>query len=178
VRPAARGDLPAIDRIYNDAIRETTATWDEEPWPIARREAWWAEHTADPTTPVLVAEVADEVVGFAYLSWYRPKSGYRFTREDTVYIDPPWHGKGLGRALLSRLVAHAEAVELHTLLAFIDATNTASIRLHASLGFDVIGTEREVGYKFGRWLDATAMQLLLPRGRSRPAKVASPGPGY
>lgn len=163
IRPAVRADLPGIHAIYNDAILNTTATWDEEPWPFERREAWWAEHEADPTTPVLVADANGTVAGFSCLSWYRPKRGYRFTREDTIYVHPDWQGRGLGRALLSALIERARELGLHVLLAVIEATNEPSIRLHASLGFEVVGTERETGFKFGRWLDATTMQLTLGR---------------
>jgi phosphinothricin acetyltransferase len=163
VRRATEADLPHIHRIYNDAIRDTTATWDEEPWPWRQRQAWWREHVADPTTPVFVAELADgSMAGFAYLSWYRPKSGYRFTREDTVYVDPAWQGQGLGRALLAALVGEAHALGLHVLIASIEAANEGSLRLHAALGFEAVGTEREVGFKFGRWLDATILQLRIP----------------
>ncbi len=162
IRPATVRDLPAIHAIYNEAILTTTATWDEEPWAYAEREAWWREHEADPTCPVLAAEYAGETIGFAYLSWYRTKSGYRFTRENTVYVAPEHHGKGVGRALMTELVGLAGGMDLHVLLAAIEATNEASIRLHASLGYVVAGTAREVGFKFGRWLDLLTMQLTLP----------------
>ena len=162
IRRATRDDLAAIHRIYNDAILTTTATWDEEPWPIDRREAWWEEHAADRSTPVLVAQApGGAVAGFAYLSWYRPKSGYRFTRENTVYVDPAFHRRGMGLALLEALLREASALGLHAIIASIEAENAASIALHERLGFALIGREREVGFKFGRWLDAVSMQLLL-----------------
>lgn len=164
VRPATEADLQAIHRVYNDAIRETTATWDEEPWTLAARVAWWREHAADPTCPVIAAEVGGVCAGFAYLSWYRRKSGYRFTREDTLYVAPPFQGQGLGRALLTALVGEARRLDLHTLVAVVEASNTASLALHQALGFATVGTEREIGFKFGRWLDATTLQLLLAEG--------------
>lgn len=162
LRPALPADLSAIQRIYDEAIRDTTATWDEAPWPWEQRLAWWREHEADPTTPVFVAEAGGEVVAFAYLSWYRPKSGYRFTREDTVYVDPAYQGKGLGRALLEETVGAARELGVHVLIASIEATNAASLALHASLGFEPAGVQREVGFKFGRWLDLVVLQLVLP----------------
>jgi phosphinothricin acetyltransferase len=175
VRDAIATDLPRINAIYNDAIATTVATWDEEPWPIHRRVAWWEEHAADPTTPVLVASLPGEpVVGFAYLSWYRPKAGYRSTREDTVYIDPGYHGRGIGRALLAELVARARRDGMHALVAIIEASNTASISLHARLGFRVAGREPEVGRKFGRWLDLVTMVMLLENGNAPAAGPSIP----
>lgn len=161
IRPATHADLPAILRIYNDAIRDTTATWDEAPWTMAQREAWWEQHMADRGSPVLAAEAGGELAGFAYLSVYRPKTGYRFTREDTIYLDPRFHGQGIGRQLLAALVDRARVLKLHALIAIIEASNEASIALHRGAGFEVVGHEREVGFKFGRWLDLVTMELLL-----------------
>jgi phosphinothricin acetyltransferase len=162
IRPATVADLERIHAIYNDAILNTTAVWDEAPWPFERRLAWWEEHAGDPTTPVIAADVpGTQVAGFAYLSWFRPKTGYRFTRENTIYVDPAFHGRRLGTLLMTDLIGRARALELHTLLAIIESTNEASIRLHASLGYTHAGTDRETGFKFGRWLDATTMQLML-----------------
>ncbi|MCC7365394.1 MAG: N-acetyltransferase [Dehalococcoidia bacterium] len=161
VRAATQADLAAIQRIHSQAVLETTATWDEEPWPWEQRLHWFQEHEADPTTPVFVAEVGGEVAGFSYLSWYRPKVGYRFTREDTVYVDPAFHRKGVGRLLVGRVVEAARELGLHSLIAAIEAENVASIELHRAHGFAVVGTERETGYKFGRFLSATYMQLML-----------------
>jgi phosphinothricin acetyltransferase len=163
IRPATEADLQRILDIYNDAILTTTATWDEAPWTMERRREWWKDHAADPTTPVLVADCAGEVAGFSYLSWYRPKSGYRFTREDTVYVDPLFHGQGLGRALLGALMDEARRLGMHAVIASIEASNEASIALHRSFGFEMVGTEREVGFKFNRWLDSVYMEALLDR---------------
>ncbi len=162
IRPATEADLPGIHRIYNDAILTTTATWDEQPWPFSRRQAWWREHAADPTSPVFVADARGEVLGFSYLSWYRQKSGYRFTREDTVYIHPAMHRRGLGRALLAPIVDSARANGIRSVLAVIEASNAASIALHRQFGFEPAGTLHQSGFKFGRWLDSVVMELLLP----------------
>lgn len=161
IRPATRKDLPAIQRIYNDAIRDTAATWDEAPWTMEQRVTWWDEHAADASSPVLAAEVDGCFAGFAYLSWYRRKSGYRYTREDTIYLDPRFHGQGIGRDLLAAVIVRAREIGLHALVAIIEASNAASIALHRSAGFEVVGCEREVGFKFGRWLDLVTMELLL-----------------
>ncbi len=152
IRPAAAADLPAINAIYNREILHGTATWDTEPWPLERRQQWWAAH-ADPLQPVLVAELEGRVVGFAYLTRMSDKPGWRFTREDTIYLDPAVHGRGYGRLLLAALIETARALGVRLVVALITADNTASIRLHQSLGFERAGALPAAGYKFGRWLD-------------------------
>ena len=159
VRHAAAGDLDAINDIYNHEVLHGTATWDEEPWSIEQRRAWFEQH--DQSTPVLVAELDGGVVGFAYLSLYRPRVGYRFTRENTVYVEAGYRGRGVGRRLLEALLEEARRSSVHAVIAVIEAENAVSIRLHERLGFELIGTEREVGFKFGRWLDSVHMELLL-----------------
>src|SRR5688572_15836915 len=167
IRRAQASDLPSITRIYNDEIRNGVATWDTEPWPDERRAGWFAEHETDPTIPILVAEVdtegGPETVGFAYLSIYRPRVGYRYTRESTVYVDPRYHRRGLGRRLMEPLIEEARRLELHVLLGVIEAGNTASIELHRALGYEEASRLRDVGRKFDRWLDSVTMELLLPR---------------
>jgi len=162
IRPAERRDLEAINRIYNHDILHGTATWDEEPWTIEQRAEWFREHGA--TTPVLVAEMDGAVAGFAYLSLYRPKTGYRYTREDTIYLDEAYRGLGIGNALLGALLERARGLDLRCIVAVITSDNAASLALHRRHGFQDAGTVRQVGYKFGRWLDSVTMQLLLPGG--------------
>lgn len=162
IRPATIDDLGEILRIYNEAIRDTTATWDEAPWSIERRREWWeSEHVDDPAAPVLVAEVDGQFAGFAYLSKMSNKSGWRFTREDTIYLDPRHQGNGLGRELLGALLDLAKERGLRTIVASITAENAASIALHRRLGFELMGTMHNAGYKFERWLDTTYWQLDL-----------------
>ena len=159
VRPAIEGDLEAIQRIYNHAILTTTATWDEEPWPVDRRRAWWAEHQAPgPEQPVLVAEAGGGVVGFACLALMSQKSGWRFTRENTIYVDEAWRRKGIGRVLLAALIAEAERIGLRLLVASITSDNVASIGLHTQFGFETVGTLKDAGWKFGRRHSTTYMQ--------------------
>lgn len=161
IRPAIERDLEAINRIYNDEVLHRTATWDLEPWPIEQRRAWFAEHEADATQPVLVADSGGECVGFAYLSIYRPRVGYRFTRESTVYVDTSAHRRGIGRALLGALIEAARVQPVHALVAVIEASNVASVELHRVLGYVEDGRRLQVGHKFGRWLDSVEMELLL-----------------
>lgn len=162
IRPALEHDLAAIQRIYNREILEGVATWDIDPWSDAERRAWFEEHTADPTQSVVVADLGGEAVGFAYLSLYRGKVGYRYTRETSVYVDHAVHRRGVGRALMAAQLATARALGIHALMALIEASNEPSIQLHAAFGFEIIARKIEVGRKFGRWLDSVEMELLLP----------------
>jgi L-amino acid N-acyltransferase YncA len=165
VRPALESDLEAIQRIYNQEILTGTATWDLEPWTDEVRREWLVEHASDPSTPVVVAEIEGgpgQVAGFAYLSLYRAKAGYRYTRETSVYVDARYQRAGVGRALMDVQLAAARSLGLHSLMAVIEAANDASIALHEGLGFEQVALKREVGRKFGRWLDSVEMELLLP----------------
>ena len=160
IRPANGDDLEAINRIYNSEIEHGTATWDTEPWTMARRREWWAEHS-DPLQPVIVAEDSAGVVGFAYLTLMSKKHGWRFTREDTIYVDERARGMGAGKALLGALLDEARAIGVRLVVASITSTNAASIELHRRFGFEVVGTLRNAGYKFDRWMDTTYMQVDL-----------------
>ena len=162
VRPATRDDLPAINAIYNHEIEFGVATWDYDHWTIEAREAWFDART--PEEPVLVVDLDGHVAGFGYLSWYRSKIGYRFTREDTLYLVPTYQRRGIGARLLEALIEQAKSIGIHALIAQIESSNEASIALHQNFGFERLGLERHVGYKFDRWLDAQPMQLLLPTG--------------
>jgi L-amino acid N-acyltransferase YncA len=161
IRLATEADLPAINAIYNREIREGVATWDLDEWPAEARLAWFRDHSG-PGTVVLVADLPETpVAGFGYLSLYKTRLGFRFTREDTVYVRPECHRRGLGRALLSALLEEARRLEVHAVIARIDATNEASIALHRALGFAITGEERETGHKFGAWRSLVQMQVLL-----------------
>lgn len=160
IRDAAFGDLGAINEIYNHEVLHGTATWDYETWTMEQRREWFAGH--DTATPVLVAESSGQIGGFAYLSMYRPRPGYRHTREDTVYVHRDTRGQGIGDALLSALVERARIIGVHCVVGIIEAGNGASLRLHRNHGFRETGTVREIGRKFGRWLDVTTVELLLP----------------
>jgi L-amino acid N-acyltransferase len=159
IRLATPADLEAIQRIYNHAIATTTATWDEAPWTSEQRQQWFEDHRAD--CPALVAERDTHVVGFGTLSPMSQKSGWRFTRENSIYVDEPHRGTGVGTALLEALIAQARAAPLHTIVAIITGENEVSLRLHYRFGFQDAGILREAGLKFGQRHDARYLQLLL-----------------
>ncbi len=159
IRPAVEADLPAINDIYNHHVLKGTGTFDLAPLPLEERHRWFAAHGEQ--YPVLAAEIGGQVAGWASLSAYRSRPAYRFTAEDSIYVRDDLRGQGIGRLLLTRLLAEASRLGYHGVMAVIgDSANAASVGLHQSLGFRVVGIEREVGYKFGRWLDVVLMQWL------------------
>jgi L-amino acid N-acyltransferase len=161
VRSARADDLSKILEIYNHAVLHTTASYDYEPRSMEHRIAWFEDHQRNDY-PILVAvNDADEVIGWGSLSRFHDRMGYRFTAEDSIYVAAEHRGKGLGKALLAPLIQCARDRNLHALIGLIDAQNEASIRLHASFGFEKTGHLKQVGYKFDRWLDVIYMQLLL-----------------
>lgn len=161
VRPATANDLPAILAIYNDAVLTTTATYDLEPRTLEHRATWFEDHQR-ANLPVFVAGTADgEVIGWSALNRYHERFGYRFTVENSIYVAAAHRGRGVGRRLLAPLVEAAQERGLHVILAGIDAQNVASLRLHAAFGFEQVAHFREVGHKFGRWLDVIYLQRLL-----------------
>ncbi len=170
LRVATRDDLTAITAIYNHEIEFGIATWDYAPWTLEACEAWFDARSVGE--PVIVVDLDGHVAGFGYLSWYRSKMGYRFTREDTLYLVPIYQRRGMGTRLLEALIKQAESIGIHTLIAQIEASNEASITLHQNFGFERLGLERQVGYKFDRWLDSQSMQLLLPTGG--PLRTSAP----
>ena len=159
VRAAEDGDLPAIADIYNDVVLNSTATFDVEPWTPEGQQRWLSEHRHPYV--VLVAEQAVEVVGWAALKAFASKPAYRFTAENTVYVLAEMRGKGVGKTLLGRLLEAAAENGFRTVIARIAAPNPVSVRLHRRFGFRRVGVEREVGRKFGRWLDVVVMQKAL-----------------
>ncbi|ANW05384.1 GNAT family N-acetyltransferase [Bradyrhizobium icense] len=164
VRDAIIEDAQCILEIYNFAVTKTTAVWSEEPSDIALRQAWFRERTARGF-PILVAESAGRLVGFASFGDFRPWPGYRHTVENSVYVAPWIHRQGVGRALMQSLIDRGVALGKHVMVAGIEETNTASIRLHNSLGFREVGRMPHVGTKFGRWLDLVLMQRYLVADR-------------
>ena len=159
IRPAAGEDAEAIRAIRNDVIEHSTAMWTTQPLTPADGQAWLADNLARRSA--YVAEADGAVIGFANWAPWRPKDGYRHTVEDSVYLVAGHQGRGLGAVLLRTLIAGATESGAHVMMASIEATNAPSVALHARHGFEVVGTAREVGHKFGRWLDLTMMRLAL-----------------
>lgn len=161
-RPATRADVPAIVAIYNDAVIHTTASYDYDPRPIEHRMAWFLDHETTGYAVFVACDTDGAVVGWSALNRFHDRAGYRFTSENSVYVAPACRGHGVGSLLLEPLIGAAEQRGLHSIIAAIDASNTASIRLHARFGFEQVGLFKQVGYKFDRWLDVVYMQRLLP----------------
>lgn len=160
VRDASEADIAAIVAITNDAILTTTAHWNLRPVTAEERLAWMAERRAGGF-PVLVAERAGEVAGFASFAQFRPFEGYAQTVEHGLYVAREVQRQGIGSALLGALVDRARARGAHVMVAGIEARNEASLALHARFGFVRVGLMPEVGRKFDRWLDLVLMQRIL-----------------
>ncbi|WP_191830741.1 MULTISPECIES: GNAT family N-acetyltransferase [Pseudomonas] len=166
IRDAVTADLPGIRDIYNDAVLNTTAIWNEQPVDLGNRQAWFDARQAQ-RYPILVAVDAaagNDVLGYASFGDWRPFEGFRHTVEHSVYIRSDQRGNGLGPKLMAALIERARACDKHVLVAAIESGNAASIRLHERLGFTLNGQMPQVGVKFGRWLDLTFMQLILNPG--------------
>lgn len=161
IRDAVAADIPGITAIYNDAVRNTTAIWNEAVVDEANRSAWLEDRTK-AGYPVLVAIGDDDMVtGYASFGDWRAWDGYRHTVEHSIYIREDQRGKGVGAALMHALIERARQCGKHVMIAGIEAENLASIRLHEKLGFAKTGHLKEVGTKFGRWLDLAFLQLTL-----------------
>jgi phosphinothricin acetyltransferase len=164
IRPAAAVDIPAIARIYAHAVEHGTASFElvaPDEAEIARR----FRALADGGFPYFVAANDGAIVGYAYAGPYRTRPAYDWTVEDSIYLAPDAQGRGIGRALLDRLIVESEARDFRQMLAVIgDSEQAASIALHRAAGFALIGTFRSVGFKFGRWLDSVLMQRALGQG--------------
>jgi phosphinothricin acetyltransferase len=164
IRPAEPRDLAAITRIYDHAVRHGTASFEIEP-PDEREMARRYETLRAGSYPYLVAELDAEIVGYAYAGPYRARVAYRWSVEDAIYIATSSQRRGIGRALLERLIADAEVGGFRQMIAVIgDSANAGSIELHRAAGFRMVGTFDNVGFKFGRWLDTVLMQRPLGTG--------------
>ncbi|MEX6501534.1 GNAT family N-acetyltransferase [Pseudomonas zhanjiangensis] len=168
IRDASTADLPGILAIYNDAVLNSTAIWNDSPVDLANRQAWFAARRQQGY-PILVAvDDAGEVLGYASFGDWRPFDGFRHSVEHSVYVRADQRGLGLGPALLGALIERARDCGKHVMVAAIESGNAASIHLHQRLGFITCGQMPQVGCKFGRWLDLTLMQLTLNPGAEPP----------
>jgi phosphinothricin acetyltransferase len=164
IRIADEADLSAVTGIYDHAVRFGTATFELVPPDLAEMTRRFAA-LRDGGFPYLAAELAGTVVGYAYAGPYRPRPAYRFTVENSIYLAPAIHRRGVGIQLLRRLIAECEARGYRQMIAVIgDSANAGSIGVHTRAGFKMIGTHPSVGLKFGRWLDTVMMQLALGDG--------------
>ena len=174
IRSAREDDLPGILKIYNEIILNTTAVYQYETHTLDMRSEWF-EAKVEAGYPVFVAETQgalaesrgtvtesqEAIVGFSTIGPFRAWQAYKYTVENSVYVDANQRGRGIGKLLLAPLIRFAKEMDLHAIIAGVDATNQVSLRLHASFGFEEVAHFRQVGYKFGRWLDLKFLELLL-----------------
>ena len=161
IRPATEQDLPAILAIMNEVIANSLAIYAYAPLSLEDRQAWFAAQRAGGW-PVLVAELQGKVVGFGSIGPFRTRPAYKYSAEHSVHVDAAHRGNGVGSALLTALIADAQALGLRTLIGGIDAGNTGSLAFHARYGFTECARIKDVAFKFGRWLDLVFVQLILP----------------
>jgi L-amino acid N-acyltransferase YncA len=161
IGPAARRDLAEILQIYNEVIRNSTAVYTEVELTAERGEAWFTAKRSGGF-PFIVARDASGITGFGTFGEFRAPPCYQHSVEHSVHVRSDRRGQGIGRSLVIELMSQAAAMRKHVMIAGIDADNAVSIKLHESLGFINVGHFREVGFKFGRWLDLVFLQCRLP----------------
>jgi L-amino acid N-acyltransferase YncA len=160
IRPAVFADIDTILEIVNHQILHSTSNYDYEPHDFETQKLWFEEKMVK-NSPVIVAEYENAPIGYATYGTFREKIGYQFTVEHSVYVAQEFIGKGIGKLLLAELIRLAKEQGYHVMIGAIDADNSGSITFHEKFGFKVVGTIREVGYKFDHWLDLVFMQLIL-----------------
>jgi phosphinothricin acetyltransferase len=164
IRASLDSDLTAITAVYAHHVLHGTGTFEIEP-PSVDDMALRRADVLAKGLPYLVACEGESVLGFAYCNWFKPRPAYRFSAEDSIYLAPQAAGKGLGRALLTELIAHAERASVRKLLAVIgDSANAGSIGVHRALGFTLVGVLKSTGWKFDRWLDVVLMERAVGLG--------------
>ena len=169
IRPSRDEDIAAITAIYAHHVLNGTGTFEIDPPSVADMTSRRAD-VLSKGLPYIVAEEAGQVIGYAYCTWFKPRPAYRFSAEDSIYLAPGVHGKGIGRALLAELAAQAERVGIRKLIAVIgDSSNAGSVGVHRSLGFEHVGILKSCGWKFDQWLDVVLMEKALGQGDSTPA---------
>lgn len=160
IRPYQNSDAETIVAILNYYIANSTALYDYELRTLEQQQAIFKEKLAKGF-PVILATIAERVVGFGYYSEFRFREAYKFTVEHSVYVMPNEHGKGIGKVLLQNLIDLAKRQKLHTMIAVIDSENQSSVAFHEQFGFTTVGFIKESGFKFDRWLHSVIMQLML-----------------
>ncbi len=159
IRDARLTDAAAILDIYNHEVLHGSATFDVEPRSLDQQQRWLTERSGGHV--VLVAEIDGHLAGFGSLSAFKQRAAYRTTVENSVYVAAEHQRQGVGRDVLAELIVRARLHGFHSVIARIAGSNAGSVALHQAAGFRVVGVEREIGRKFGRWLDLTEMQLML-----------------
>jgi phosphinothricin acetyltransferase len=159
IRTATQADIPQITRIYNELGVATVSSYDLEPVSEQNRLAWLHDHL-DNGYPILVAVDGDQVLGYAGYSMFKEKLGYRFTVENTIYIDPAAQGQHVGTALMERVIQIGRDNHIHTMIALINSTNQTSLEFHKKLGFTDCGVLPQSGFKFGEFLDVCILAYI------------------
>ncbi|HAL38019.1 MAG TPA: GNAT family N-acetyltransferase [Polaromonas sp.] len=168
IRPSRDEDIPAITAIYAHHVLHGTGTFETEPPNVADMAMRRAD-VLSKGLPYLVAEQGRKIAGFAYGNWFKPRPAYRYSVEDSIYLAPDLHRKGLGRALLAELLARCEAVGIRKVMAIVgDSTNAGSVGVHRAVGFTQVGTINSCGWKFGAWRDIVIMEKTLGLGDTQP----------
>jgi len=160
IRLATEDDLPGLLEIYNDIIINTTAVYEYEPHTLEMRKQWFLTKK-EQRFPVFLAEEDGNLAGFSSIGPFRAWAAYKYSVENSVYVKSGMRGRGIGKLLLAPLIGAARNMKMHTIIAAIEASNEASIKLHESFGFQEAAHFKEVGWKFERWLDLKFLQLLI-----------------
>lgn len=147
--------------IFNDAILNTTALYDYKPWTMETMKTWFDTKEVNNFPVIGIVDEHDKLLGFGSYGMFRVRPAYKYTIENSLYVHRDFRGKGLGKVLLQEIIKHASAQNFHCIVAVIDAENDTSINLHKKFGFEEVGTFKQVGFKFDKWLDATFLQLTL-----------------
>ncbi|MEM9705483.1 MAG: N-acetyltransferase family protein [Pseudomonadota bacterium] len=161
IRAARATDIPMVRDIFNEIVATSTAIFQETPATLEDRQAWFQQKQAQAEPMLVASNAAGEVFGFATYGTFRDRPCYRFTVEHTVHVAASARGQGVGAALLEEVIAQAREAKLHVMIAGVDAANEGGIRFHKAHGFEEVGHLRQVGFKFGRWLDLVFMQRIL-----------------
>ncbi len=160
IRQATEADLPALLNIYNDIILNTNAVWHNDPHTLEMRKEWY-DLKQQQGLPIFVAAEDNVILGFSTVGPFRPWTGYRFTVENSIYVAAESRGKGVAKLLMPPLIEACRNLKLHAIVAGIEASNEVSIVLHQKFGFVEVAHFKEVGYKFGRWMDLKFLELIV-----------------